>query len=119
MNDKKFIVFYDEEERFLGALPADSMVGDLGVCGLRGVHSMETLDIEELDLRLSSQIMDDQAEEELLTYQDEESQRRLAREIDALDEKRKGLFGKMDNCLFELFLAADELKESLKKETKK
>lgn len=78
---KKFVVFYDDEERFLGALPADSRIGDLVGCGLRGVRSMETLDIGGLELRLSSQQLDDQAEEELLAKKIEEMNRLSAEAI--------------------------------------
>lgn len=72
---RKFVVFYDEDGRFLGALPADSRIGDLGGCGIRGVHSMETLDVGGLELRLSSQQLDDQAEEDLIAQKTEEINR--------------------------------------------
>lgn len=78
---RKFVVFYDEDGRFLGALPADSRIGDLGGCGIRGVHSMETLDVGGLELRLSSQQLDDQAEEDLLNQKIEEFKRLSAEAV--------------------------------------
>lgn len=75
---KKFVCFFDRDGRFLGALPEDARIGDVGACGLRGVHSIECLDRGGIAREIESEELDDWAEEELIGRKEGEAEKRAS-----------------------------------------
>jgi len=77
---KKFVCFFDRDGRFLGALPEDARIGDVGACGLRGVHSIGCLDRGGIAREIESEELDDWAEEELARQDEAEMKKTIHKE---------------------------------------
>lgn len=104
---KKFVCFFDRDGRFLGALPEDARIGDVGACGLRGVHSIECLDRGGIAREIENEELDDWAEEELIGRKEGEAEKRAS-------DSAADPFAAMDRAIGEFMTASRRFADAVK-----
>lgn len=116
---KKLVVFFDRDGRFLGALPEDARLGDVGAVGLSGVRAIERMDRGAIAREIENEQLDDFAESEL-AKQNEEDAWKLARELDAKDGlSASGPFADMNRAIDAMLDDAERVLANIGKRGKK